>query len=96
MMVLITYDVETSSANGARRLRRVAKACEDYGMRVQNSVFECLLDPSQFSTLKHKLSQIIDKESDSIRFYFMGNNWDRHIERMGKAEQLNQDSCLIL
>ncbi len=95
-MVLITYDVETSSTNGARRLRRVAKACEDYGIRVQNSVFECLLDPSQFSMLKHKLSQIIDKESDSIRFYFMGNSWDRHIERMGKAEQLNQDSCLIL
>ena len=69
MMVLITYDVETSTEGGARRLRRVAKACMDYGMRVQNSVFECVLDQAQYVNLRVKILGIIDRERDSVRFY---------------------------
>ena len=69
-MVLITYDVETSTEGGARRLRKVAKACMDYGMRVQNSVFECVLDQAQYVNLRVKILGIIDRERDSVRFYY--------------------------
>ncbi len=68
MMVLITYDVETVTSSGKKRLRHVAKQCVNYGQRVQNSVFECLVDPAQFTELKHRLESIIDKEKDSIRY----------------------------
>ncbi len=96
MMVLITYDVETTSSSGAKRLRKVAKACLNYGIRVQNSVFECVLDPAQLATLKGILSKIIDVESDSVRFYLLGNNWERRIETLGKEQDYNQNSCLII
>ncbi len=96
MMVLITYDVETSSPMGAKRLRQTAKACMDYGLRVQNSVFECVLDPAQLATLRNRLMEIIDPEADSIRFYFMGNNWERHVETLGKETDYNQSSFLVI
>ncbi|MCF0186113.1 MAG: CRISPR-associated endonuclease Cas2 [Bacteroidaceae bacterium] len=96
MMVLITYDVETLTPAGRKRLRKVAKECQNYGVRVQNSVFECLLDNALFVKLKSILDNIIDKEKDSIRFYFMGNNWDRHIETLGVERGVKVDSMLIL
>jgi CRISPR-associated protein Cas2 len=73
-MVLITYDVETTSIDGCRRLRKVAKQCVNYGQRVQNSVFECLVDPVQFAELRFRLESIIDKEKDSLRYYYLGKN----------------------
>lgn len=84
MMVLVTYDVNTESDGGKTRLRRVAKLCVDYGQRVQNSVFECMIDPAQFVSLKNSLTKIIDKDKDSLRFYLLGKNWERRIEQMGK------------
>lgn len=94
-MVLITYDVETSTEGGARRLRRVAKACMDYGMRVQNSVFECVLDQAQYVNLRVKILGIIDRERDSVRFYLMGKNWGGHIDVIGRDLGKNQESILI-
>ncbi|MCF0179375.1 MAG: CRISPR-associated endonuclease Cas2 [Bacteroidales bacterium] len=96
MMVIITYDVETQSEAGRKRLRLVAKECKNYGVRVQNSVFECVLDNALFIKLKSILDNIIDKEKDSIRFYFMGNNWNHHIETLGIERGVKVDSVLIL
>lgn len=96
MMVLITYDVDTTSASGKRRLRRVAKECVNYGRRVQNSVFECLLTEAQFVLLRSKLESIIDEEIDSVRFYFLGNNWNNRIEYIGKNTTFEIDSELII
>ena len=76
MMVLITYDVETMTPEGARRLRRVAKECQNYGQRVQNSVFECVLSEAQFTALRNRIASIINIQKDSIRFYMLGNNWN--------------------
>ena len=75
MLVLVTYDVNTETAAGRRRLRKVAKVCVDYGQRVQNSVFECLLDAAQYTMFKAKLTELIDSESDSLRFYQLGNHY---------------------
>ena len=91
-MVLVTYDVET----GAKRLRKVAKECQNYGQRVQNSVFECVLTESQFVVLHSKLSTIIKEETDSIRFYFLGNNWNKRIEMLGKVTSFDVASELIM
>lgn len=96
MMVLITYDVDTTSEAGKRRLRNVAKACRDYGQRVQNSVFECLLTEAQFLLLRSRLNTIIDMELDSIRFYFLGNNWKRRVESSGKITSFNISGELIV
>ena len=96
MMVLITYDVDTSSASGKRRLRRVAKECVNYGRRVQNSVFECLLTEAQLVSLRSKLESIIEQEIDSVRFYFLGNNWNNRIEYIGKNTTFAIDSELII
>ena len=95
-MILITYDVDTTTAKGKKRLRFVAKECVNYGRRVQNSVFECLLTESQFCILKSKLKSIIDINSDSIRFYFLGKNWNEKIEYMGKNTTFAIDSELII
>lgn len=84
MMVLVTYDVNTESQGGATRLRRVAKLCVNYGQRVQNSVFECLLDPAQFVELKNSLAKVIEDDKDSLRFYLLGKNWENRVEQMGK------------
>ena len=96
MMILVTYDVETMTPSGAKRLRKVAKECQNYGQRVQNSVFECVLTEAQFVVLRNILSNIIDRERDSIRFYFMGNNWSKHIEMIGKITSYDATSELII
>lgn len=96
MMILVTYDVDTTSPVGEKRLRKVSKLCMDYGQRVQNSVFECVLHESQFIIFKHQLESLIDEELDSIRFYFMGKNWDRHIEMIGKKTSYNINGALII
>ena len=96
MMVLITYDVDTISETGEKRLRKVAKLCRDYGQRVQNSVFECRLTESQFVILKNKISAIIDNELDNVRFYLLGNNWNRRIETIGKNNLVDLDEELII
>ena len=96
MMVLITYDVESVTLAGARRLRHVAKECQNYGQRVQNSVFECVLTDSQFAILKNKLTSMIDNEKDSVRFYFLGNNWNRRVENIGKKTSYDVSSELII
>lgn len=96
MMILITYDVDTTSVSGKRRLRRVAKECVNYGRRVQNSVFECLLTDAQFVLLRSKLESIIDEKIDSVRFYFLGNNWNNRIEYIGKNTTFAIDSELII
>ena len=96
MMVLITYDVNTESAEGRTRLRRVSKTCENRGQRVQNSVFECLVDPAQWTELRHRLLEIIDEESDSLRFYFLGSNWKRKVEHLGTKETYDPEGPLVI
>lgn len=96
MMVLITYDVDAVSETGQKRLRKVAKICQDYGQRVQNSVFECRLTESQFVLLRNKIEDIIDNNLDNVRFYFLGNNWSRRIETIGKNCVINIDEELII
>ena len=80
MMILVTYDVNTVTGDGKKRLRQVAKVCVNYGQRVQNSVFECNIDPAMYVEIKHQLSQIIDHELDSLRFYRLGQNWQGRVE----------------
>lgn len=95
-MVLITYDVETMTISGRRRLRQVAKQCVNFGQRVQNSVFECLVDPAQFAELKHRLESIIDYEKDSLRFYMLGNNWKSRINHIGAKSSYNPEDTMII
>ena len=95
-MVLITYDVETVTSSGARRLRRVAKECQNYGQRVQNSVFECVLTEAQFAVLRNKILSIIDDEKDSVRYYFLGNNWNNRVEYIGRKTSFDVTSELII
>ena len=96
MMVLISYDVNTTDSAGKTRLRKVAKACQDHAQRVQNSVFEADLDYSSFLKLKAKLLEIIDKEKDSLRFYYLGNNWKRRIEHVGTKETYDPEGVIII
>lgn len=96
MYVLITYDVETVSVDGQKRLRQVAKACVNHGQRVQNSVFECMLETADLTKLKLKLSSIINHEKDNIRFYLFGKNWKRQIETLGKQTSFNFIGELIV
>ncbi|MET3617624.1 CRISPR-associated protein Cas2 [Peptoniphilus olsenii] len=96
MMVLITYDVNTETKEGRTRLRKVAKQCVNYGQRVQNSVFECSLDPSQLRSLEKILYDIIDDEKDSIRFYNLGKNWSHRVKSLGKDETYNLDNDLLI
>lgn len=83
MMVVVSYDVSTTSEGGKRRLRRVARACLDFGQRVQYSVFECVVDPEQWTRLKLRLCDEFNPAEDSLRFYFMGSNWKGHVEHLG-------------
>ncbi len=94
-MVLISYDVSIKK-NGQKRLRRVAKACENYGQRVQYSIFECVLDPAQWTALRQKLIDEIEPELDSLRFYFLGSNWRRKIEHIGAKKSIDMEEPLIL
>ena len=96
MMLVITYDVNTADAGGAKRLRKVASLCEKYGIRVQNSVFEVLVDAAQLVVLKERLEQIIDLEYDSVRFYRMGNSWENKVEVLGKKPIVETGKALIL
>ena len=96
MFILITYDINTTTADGRKRLRLVAKICLNYGQRVQNSVFECKVDEGQFRIIKHKLSETIDHEKDSLRFYRLGKNYEKTIEQMGNNKSYNIESPLIL
>lgn len=96
MMVLITYDVSTSTFGGQKRLRRVAKICCNHGQRVQNSVFECLLDPAQWTALRAKIEKEIDPVVDSLRYYFLGKNWKQRIEHVGAKESYDPEGPLIV
>ena len=96
MMVLISYDVNTESAEGRKRLRKIAKQCVDYGQRVQNSVFECLLDTAQCRSLQHRLCQIMDPEKDSLRFYYLGKKYESKIEHFGCRQTYLPEEPLIL
>lgn len=96
MLVLITYDVDTTNAAGRRRLRQVAKTCVNYGQRVQNSVFECDADAAQIKQIQTKLLKIIDIEKDSLRFYNLGNNYSRRIEHFGIKPGYDLEDTLIV
>lgn len=96
MLVLVAYDVSTESPEGRRRLRRVAKRCEDYGQRVQLSLFECLVDPGQWAELRKRLIDEIDSGTDSIRFYFLGRNWRRRVEHVGAKPSYDPEGPLIV
>jgi CRISPR-associated protein Cas2 len=96
MMVLVSYDVATSDPGGQRRLNRVARACQDYGQRVQFSVFECIVDPAQWTALKYRLIDEIDNKKDSLRFYYLGSNWRRRVEHVGAREGIDQEGPLIV
>ena len=96
MMVVVCYDVETVDREGKGRLRRVAKTCCDYGQRVQFSVFECQVDPAQWTSLKQKLIDRIDPETDSLRFYFLGANWRNRVEQVGMKKSYDPDEPMII
>lgn len=96
MMVLITYDVNTEDAGGRKRLRQIAKQCVNYGQRVQNSVFECVLDAAQCKQLQHKLLNIIDEKKDSLRFYYLGSKYQTKIEHFGIKASYDPEGVLIL
>ena len=95
MMVLITYDVSTETAAGKKRLNQVAKQCQNYGQRVQNSVFECILDPAQLKQLQNNLEKIINAEKDSVRYYYLGDEWRKRVEHVGAKKSLDLEGTLI-
>ena len=95
MLVLITYDVTTETPEGRRRLRQVAKVCQNYGQRVQKSVFECLVDPTQWAVMRQRLVKEIVVEEDSLRFYFLGKNWKPRVEHVGAGETYDPEGPLI-
>ena len=96
MFVLVSYDVKTSDKGGSKRLRRVAKACEDYGQRVQYSVFECIVDPAQWAVLRQRLVDEIDPKADSLRFYFLGSNYRNRVEHVGAKKAVDMEGALII
>ncbi len=96
MLVLITYDVNTEDAAGRKRLRQIAKQCVNYGQRVQNSVFECLLDAAQCRMLQDKLTNIMDEQKDSLRFYYLGKNYETKIEHFGIKSSYKPEGVLII
>lgn len=96
MLVLITYDVSTEDSAGKSRLRRVSKECVNYGQRVQNSVFECLLDSSQVLVLKKRLLSLIDEKKDSLRIYYLGNNYQSKIEHYGVKDSYDPEGILMM
>lgn len=96
MLVVVSYDVSTKEAAGVRRLRRVAKTCEDFGQRVQNSVFECLVDPTRWTQLRLRLLDEADLSEDSLRFYFLGANYRRRIEHHGAKQPADLTAPLVL
>lgn len=95
MMVLITYDIAMDDPSGPKRLRHIAKACQDYGQRVQYSVFECLVSPEQWVVLKNRLLVTMDASKDSLRFYFLGANWKRRVEHVGAKAGYDPEGTLL-
>ena len=95
MMVLVSYDVSTRESGGDRRLRRVAKACRDYGQRVQYSVFEIEVDPAQWAVLKQRLTDLVDLTQDSLRFYYLGKNWNSRVEHVGAKAVVDLNGPLV-
>lgn len=96
MLVLITYDVNTETDAGKKRLRKVAKACQNYGQRVQNSVFECLIDAACLKQLQATLDKIVDKEKDSLRYYCLGDEWRGRVEHVGAKKPLDLEGTLVV
>lgn len=96
MLVLVAYDVSTEQESGIRRLRRVAKICQNYGQRVQNSVFECLVNPAQWVAFSKQLCDEIDPTVDSLRFYFLGSNWKHKVEHIGAHSSYDPEGLLII
>ena len=96
MLVVVAYDVKTSDPEGAKRLRRVAKVCTNHGQRVQFSVFECIVDPAQWTMLRQRLIKEIDMESDSLRFYFLRKNWRRRVEHVGAKPSWDPEGPLVV
>ena len=95
MLVVISYDVNTQDAEGRKRLRRIARHCQDFGQRVQFSVFECLVDPAQWTALRSKLEKEMEKSKDSLRFYFLGANWQRRVEHLGSKPPVEPEGLLM-
>lgn len=95
MFVLVSYDVNTQDKEGRRRLRKIAKICQNHGQRVQFSVFECIVDPAQWSALRAKLIDEMEPEKDSLRFYFLGANWRRRVEHVGAKPSMDQEGPLV-
>lgn len=96
MFVIVSYDVATSDEGGQRRLRRVARACQDYGQRVQYSIFECIVDPAQWAMLKDRLISEINPAKDSLRFYYLGSNWKHRVEHVGAKASIDQEGPMII
>lgn len=96
MFVLVTYDVSVTTPGGAKRLRKVAKYCQNMGQRVQNSVFECIIEPAQYVKMKIELSAIIDKKTDSLRFYQLGSKWERKVEHVGAKAVLELEKGTLI
>lgn len=95
MLVLITYDVNTETPAGQKRLRKVSKACQNYGQRVQNSVFECIIDPARLKTLQSDLLKLIDPEKDSLRYYYLGDDWKNRVEHVGAKPAIDLTGTLL-
>lgn len=96
MFILVSYDVSTLDDGGAKRLRRVARLCKNYGQRVQFSVFECIVDPARWELLRQNLIDEINEETDSLRFYFLGSNWRNKVEHIGAKEGIDQEGLLLI
>lgn len=96
MMILITYDVNTQDAQGRKRLRQIARQCVNYGQRVQNSVFECVVNAAQYKMLQHKLVQLMDQDKDSLRFYELGNHYQSKIEHYGAKQTYEPEGTLMV
>jgi CRISPR-associated protein Cas2 len=96
MLVLVTYDVKTASPEGDKRLRHVAKICKDYGQRVQYSVFECVVDPAQWTLFRQRLVDAIVESEDSLRFYFLGSNWKKRVEHVGAKPSYDPEGPLVV
>ncbi|AMK12501.1 CRISPR-associated endonuclease Cas2 [Pseudodesulfovibrio indicus] len=96
MLVLVSYDVSFEDEGGKRRLRRIAKVCQDFGQRVQYSVFECVVDPAQWTRLRHRLLEEYDEERDSLRFYFLGKNWQRRVEQHGSGSSYDPETDTLI
>ncbi len=96
MMVIVSYDVSTKTASGVYRLRKISEICLDFGLRVQNSVFECNVDPAQWELMKDRLLSMYNAEEDSLRFYFLGSNWKRRVEHYGKSSIEDLEAPMVL